>query len=308
MRGDNINLSNRGGIGGLSINITLSPDVFSVFGLQAAANGGSFVTLVNPVLTGQFIVPNDIEELPQEGTIVYNSWTSLYSVDLASDDTHGYNLGLGAVVSQFNNSIPVPNINNYNTNSSLTTQLLRNDNSVPAQQIWKAPVTTTTIEKGGVMYPLDFVIDEDKQAPTNSAAATTDAYQDVVFDALRFRYAMDSIKPFRRTTHQLANGNTENIQCGAEQNGFYNYQNPQVYNYQTAVHTGRDLVINGTVFSVGCRYDGLGTGTGSVDFKNNQFSERLTSKLDGDSPNGLYSYFLHRAAVNFSPQGVAVSV
>lgn len=307
MRGDNINLSNRGGIGGMSVSLTLSPDVFSVFGADAAGLGGSYIEMIDPVLTGQFIIPNDDRDLPDTGTIVYNSWTALYNVNQASDNTYGYNLGLGAVVSQFNNNIPVPNINNYLQNCSLTTQLLRNDNTVPPNQIWKAPITTTSTEKGGVFYPLDFVVDEDKNAPTSAAASSTDAYQDPVFDALRFRYSLDSIKPYRRTSHLLAGAVSENVMTDSAWTGKYNYNNPQVYDYGV-LPTGRDYVINGTVFSVGTRYDGLGTGTGSVDFKNSQFSERLTSKLDGNSPNGLYSYFLHRAAVNFSPQGVSVSV
>jgi len=307
MRGDMVNLSNRGGIGGLSINLTLSPDVFSIFGANAATLGGSYIELIDPVLNGQFVIPNDDADLPTTGTIVYNSWTALYSVDMASDDTHGYNLGLAAVVSQFNNSIPVSNINNYAANSSLTTNLLRNDNAAPPQQIWKAPVNQTTFERAGIMFPLDFVIDEDKLAPTNAAASSTNAYLDVVFDAQRWRYAMDAIKPYRRTTHQLASGNSENIPTDLGEEGYYNYGNPQIYDYGV-LPAARDFVINGTVFSIGARYDGLGTGTGSVDMKSSQFSERLVSKLDGNSPNGLYSYFLHRAAVNFSPSGVSVSV
>jgi len=303
MKGDNINLSNRGGIGGLSINLTLSPDVFSVFGEQAATVGGSKVLLIDPVLTGKYVIPNDDEQLPDTGTIVYNSWTSLYSVNQQSDDTFGYNTGLAACVSQFSNNIPVEFINNYGENSSATPTLLRKNGA--GAFVWRAPITSTTYLKSGVFLPNDFVVDEFALSAVAGDATTSNVFKDIAFDAQRMWYYLDSIKPYRRTRHLLANGITENVQNGQEWDGYYNYQNPADYEL---AGTQATIKTRGNVFGVGCRYDGLGTGRGSVNLKDSQFSERLTSKLDGTSSNGLYSFFLHQAAVNFSPAGVSVSV
>ena len=305
MSGNQVNLSSRNGIGGMSIQLTLSPDVFSLWGANAKDAGGSYVELLSPSLTGKFVIPNDDRDLPTSGTIVYNSWSALYAVDMASDNTVGYNTGLGAVISQFCNSIQVPNINNYDKNSSLTPGLRRNSVGVPNQtQVWVAPVAQLSIEKGGVFYPNDFVIDSGKNAPTSSLANTQDVYLNSVFDAQRFRYFLDSIKPYRRTTHLLANGETENVLNSYGNTTKYNYGDPQVYNFGGT----RDWEINGEVFGLGCRYDGIGNGNSSVNMKDSAFSERIVSKLDGTANNGLYQYFLHKASVNFSPQGVSVSV
>ena len=305
-----VNLSNDGGVGGLSLQLTLSPDVFSIFGDNAAQQQAS-VELIDPVLTGSYIISPSAEDLPKEGTVVYSSWNSLYSNIIASDDTHAYSLGLGAVVAQVANNIPASELNNYAANSSLTPSFRRTATAATGgatvgEPEWTSPLATTTIQKSGIMYPLDFVIDENTLNPVNAGASAANVYLNKVFDPQRWYYSMDAVTPYRKTKGQLANGETENVPNTLGETGKYNYQNPQEYKF--GLGTDQNFQINGEVFSVGCRYDMMNTRTGSVSFKDSQFSERLVTRNDGNTANALMTYFLHLASVNFSPMGVAVAV
>ena len=302
--GNNVNLSNRNGTGGLEINLTLAPDVFSIFGKDAATLGGSTVVWENPVLTGTFIIPDDINSLPAEGTVPYSSWTSVYSVNQASDDQRGYNLGLSRVVSQFNNTIATEKLNNYAQNSSLTTELKRADTVAAGNPAnWAAPTAQTTFMRNGVNFPLDFNVIEDRNAPPTAAALGADVYANSVFDVQRFLYSLDAILPYRQTSHLLAGGNSEGVANAGDANSKYNYGNPKDYDWSGT----QDFVIDGSVYSCGVRYDMLNSNNSTADFKNSQFAERTVSRLD-DTANSLFGYFLHKAAVNFGPNGVSVAV
>ena len=213
-----VNLSNDGGVGGLSLQLTLSPDVFSIFGDNAAQQQAS-VELIDPVLTGSYIISPSAEDLPKEGTVVYSSWNSLYSNIIASDDTHAYSLGLGAVVAQVANNIPASELNNYAANSSLTPSFRRTATAATGgatvgEPEWTSPLATTTIQKSGIMYPLDFVIDENTLNPVNAGASAANVYLNKVFDPQRWYYSMDAVTPYRKTKGQLANGETENVPNG----------------------------------------------------------------------------------------------
>lgn len=274
---------------GLSIVLTLQSQVATLFGANAGDNGGAEVVLVNPVLQGRFLIPD--EEASESGSAPYKSYTSMFSVENSSDETHGLNLGLSSVVSVYENTLPVEQLNNFGFDSFATPTFLNKDGPAGTNYDWKAPVNESAYYKGGVDYPLQSRIDELRLNDATGDPVTSNAYANVSFDAERQFYFMDAIKSYRSTAHILTGPATEGIPDGEAWQNKDRYADWKKNNY-----------------GLGVRYDMLNSGSSTADFSSSPFSTRIQNTLDGKSANALYHFFVNNAMVNYGRGQVSVSV
>ena len=231
--------------------------------------------------------------LPNISSYPFSGFSSFYSVINNNDQTSQIQPALSAVVSTFTNFLPTPHIANYGEDSMKTTPLL-NKNPVGGAYDLLAPITKISFMRGGVLYPLQFQLDENEVIVRNPAVG--DEYAGSSYDAQRQYYYSMAIRPrTSRATDQLAGANSENLPTA---NG----------DEQHNAVTGDDIntTENGfqNVYGIGIRVgDMLGVGN-TANFKNQSYSTRIISKLDGASPMSSYTFFLYRSVINYDDRGL----
>ena len=151
--------------------------------------------------------------------------------------------------------------------------------------------------RGGVLYPLQFQVDENEVISRN--AAVPDQYAGSAYDAQRQYYFAMAIRPrTSNATDQLAGQNSEAL---ATSNG--DTQHNSVTNQLAPGPPGS---VNGfeNVYGIGIRVgDMLGVGN-TANFKQSSYSTRIISKLNGSSPMSSYTFFLYRSVINYSVNGL----
>ena len=263
------------GTGGLQIKFQLAPSIESNFGANGA---GSFYQIVNPSLTCALGVPAG-GKLPKISALPYLSYSSYYGVLNNGDETHNINCGLGSVLNTFSNFVPTANIAN-NTEDGNATPDLRNSPYAAADT---APISRYTALRGGIKFPYQFSVDETQNITTTGLGANV-----ANFESQLSRNFLSSISAPLKDLAQTLTGNISEATQAAP-----------------TVATDLDNHFNSqgeNVIGVGVRYDQLGIGDGA-NFKNRAFSHRFQSKLDGVSPNSVYTFMLHKNLINFNDAG-----
>lgn len=299
LNGENIPLSFQAGTGGLRISIMLSPSIQALYGLDdptVAATRNSFYTLSKISLTGQYGVPAG-GRLPAIKQLGFSAYQNFYSVLTTNDNTQQISPSLAAVVSQFTNFVPTKNISNWSANGYATTPLL-NEATGTGDPVNVAPADGISFIRAGVQYPLKFKIDSRDLVQFDPAAAAGNFYATSGFDAQRQFYYQTALRPIRKTSQCLAGENSEGLTIA---NGDLNHNTTTGTDIQgsaAAVSAGFQ-----NCYGVGCRYDALGNGS-TANFKNQSFSLRLQSKLNGVSAMSAYTFFLHRGVINYDGNGI----
>jgi len=148
--------------------------------------------------------------------------------------------------------------------------------------------------RGGVLYPLQFQVDENLVIDTNVAVANV--YANSSYDAQRQYYFAMAIRPrTSQATDQLAGQNTEN---------FATANVDTMHNSLTLATVNATANYYQNVYGTGIRVgDMLGVGN-TANFKNTSFSTRIISKLNGFSPMSSYTFFLYRSVINYDSNGM----
>jgi hypothetical protein len=280
LNGDAIPLG-MNGTGGLSIKLNLAPSIESNFGANAA---GSYYQIINPSITVALGMPMG-GALPKINNLPYNSFSSFYGLLNSSDETHNINVSLSRVISVFSNFVPTEHIANSVEDGNQTSTLLNKAGGV--YNVY-APIERYTMLRGGVQYPYRFAVDENENIVLNVAGN----YNDTVYTAQRQRNFMSSIKSLDRTLSTLAGTTSEATQANQ---------------YVGGIADQHENSVGENVTGVGGRMDMLSNGAGA-DYKSRSFSHRIQSKLDGNSANSVYSFFLHKNNISFNDRGaIAVS-
>ena len=284
-----IPLSYDAGTGGLKINIQLTPSISALFGdtASSATTVNSSYKLTNVSLSGEYGIP-PMGRLPPIKSLPFTAFQSFYSVINNGDNTQQISPALSAVVSQFSNFIPTEQISSYNDDAFKTTPLLNKSSAAGNPQVNKSPIVGIDFIKSGVKFPLQFKINQEPLLQRN--ATVNDQYADSQFEAQRQYYYQSSLKSIRDAVHTIGGANSEGLSIA---NGDTHH------NSVTGVST------NGfqNAYGVGCRYDAVGNGS-TTSFRGKPFSMRIQSKLDGNSPMSVYTYFLHRGMINFDDNGI----
>mgnify|MGYP003115331982 CR=1 FL=1 len=295
LQGADIPLSTNNGVGGLNLKFSLQSSIQALFG-RSSSSPNSYYEINNVSLMGEYAIPMG-GKLPNISSYPFSGFSSFYSVINNNDQTVQINPALGAVVSTFANFIPTTHISAYSEDAMKTTPLLnRNTTTTVYDQL--APISKISFMRGGVQFPLQFQIDENEVIQTDNSVPNV--YGGSKFDAQRQYYYAMSIRPRTSSaTDQLAGQNSENLPTA---NGDVQH------NALTLATVNATSNYYQNVYGVGIRVgDMLGVGN-TADFKQQSFSYRLQSKLDGSSPMSAYQFFLYRSVINYDDNGGLVSI
>ncbi len=257
------------GTGGLQIKLQLSPSIESNFGADAS---GSYYEIINPSLTCALGIPKD--GLPKISSLPYLSYSSFYGVLNNGDETHNINAGLASVLSTFSNFVPTSHIANNTEDGNATPNLL----NAPYAATDVAPITRYTSLRGGLQFPYQFTVDERKNVSVTGTGAFTSN-----FESQLCRNFLSSISSPIKDLAQTLTGNKSEATQASDGNDNFN-------------SAGLNVI------GLGSRYDQLGISEGA-NFKNRTFSHRIQSKLNGVSPNSIYTFMLHKNVINFNDAG-----
>jgi hypothetical protein len=264
------------GCGGCTIKLFLSPSIESNFSANSA---GSYYQIVNPSLS--FVLAFPEGGLPLIKSLPYTSFSSFYNTISTGDETINVNAGLSSVISVFNNFLPTQNIANQIENSN-TTQTLRN--APYASDADYAPVEFFTTMVGGLKTPYAFTVNE--SANIEDVAGQYSAN----YTAQRQRNFLSALLPSKSRTRTLASNLSE------QGLGVSRVPVEDLERYQTA---------GDHCYGIGARFDGASVGAG-IDLSKQTFSYRIRSKLN-NSPNSIFTWFLHRNLIGWTQNGIAVS-
>ena len=274
---DPIPLSGTWGVGGLRIEIQLSPDsnvLFSGDATVSAALLNAHYELSNVRLICETTVPqpDQLSQLMSQttNTFVYNSITSYYQTINSANANINFNLALSKVLGVYMNVVPASHINNL-LFDGLATLPFTNEGGAIAQ------VEQCVFTRGGERYPLQYNLDTIQKTDT---ANTT-------IDPQLARNYINSVKAFAqvgRTSVSPAN---------------FNYKAPGA-NYINSKQT----VDGGPAFGLGVAYDTISDQ--GVSFQNVPFGVQLQLLLSSDSPQSIFLFVHSRQTVVSTPQGIQV--
>jgi len=291
LQGADIPLSRERGVGGLNLKFSLASSINSLYGTTPATTSNSYYEISNVSLMGEYAIPEG--GLPALSSYPFSGFSSFYGVINNNDQTQQIQPALSAVVSTFTNYIPTTHIASFSEDSMKTTPLL-NTAAIGAAYDEIAPITKISFMRGGVLYPLQFQVDENLVIDTNVAVANV--YANSSYDAQRQYYFAMAIRPrTSQATDQLAGQNTEN---------FATANVDTMHNSLTLATVNATANYYQNVYGTGIRVgDMLGVGN-TANFKNTSFSTRIISKLNGFSPMSSYTFFLYRSVINYDSNGM----
>ena len=169
---DPIPLSNNWGVGGLNIEIQLSPDQNVLFSSTNSDTNllDAFYELSNVKLICevQRPAPDQMSQLMTQttNTFVYNSISSYYNTINSANAVLNFNLGLKSVLGAFMNVVPASHINSFTRDGLATLEFTNSDGS-------SAEIDQLVFTKAGERIPLEYNIDTLQK--TDSENDTADA-------------------------------------------------------------------------------------------------------------------------------------
>jgi len=271
------------GTRGLQISLELASDQQVLFGAQAAAAGGGYYQVSNLSLSGEMLVPDPATQqkmsVASSGAIVFNTIQNLYSVINASDATQTYNLASDSVLSVFHNFLPITHSNNY-SQDGFATDMLKNTDAAGTDYDTDVILKKVSFSRGGMKLGLDYELDSEVQS-TQGLPPTG-----VVVNAL------NSLQPYPSLTKMV--------------------NQPQLYPFGTkdVSVSGSAIQEFGTVdskknFAIGLAMDRVSEQ--GISFKGTSYSLRVQSTADGKSPMSVFTYYLAKNVLQYSPSGIMVS-
>ena len=275
---DPIPLSNNWGVGGLNIEIQLSPDQNVLFSATNSDTNllDAFYELSNVKLICevQRPAPDQMSQLMTQttNTFVYNSISSYYNTINSANAVLNFNLGLKSVLGAFMNVVPASHINSFTRDGLATLEFTNSDGS-------SAEIDQLVFTKAGERIPLEYNID---------TLQKTDSENDTA-DAQIVRNYMNSVMNFSKILRTSVA--------------------PSVYrnvDYSTdASYSGAKTIIDGgAAWGIGVLYDGISNQ--GLDFSNSAFGVQLQLKLISDNPNAIYLFVHSRQTVVSSGGSIQV--
>lgn len=270
------------GFRGMSLTLELASDQQVLSGTNAGDTSGAFYRLSDLSISCDMLLPTPAEqqkmEVASSGTFVFNTLQNLYSVINSSDATQTFNLASSQVLSVFHNFIPVPHSNSYSHDSFATTSLL---NKVGASYTSDATLKKVSFSRDGIKLGLDYDLD----CETQSSAGIPETGVDIT--------ATNAIQPFSSLTKIL--DQPRMFPFGTKDQEIYA---PETLQKSSVVDERRN-------FLIGLALDRVSNQ--GMDFRSKSYALRIQSTLDGNSPLSIYTYYLARNVLQYSPQGISVS-
>jgi hypothetical protein len=255
-----IPLSAQSGIGGMVIDIHLSPSSAVLFDKNGDASGGNLLGAFYEVFNCKLVCelhmpsPEDMPASSSGGQLEYNSFSGYYQTINSTNAEINFSLGLSRVNSVFMNFIPSSHLNNLNHNSMATLIPTRADGTI-------ADLSQVVFTKGGIRYPLDYNID---------TAYKQDNKQRQV-DPQVIRNGLNAIIPFTKITHTSISP----VNCNKDWS------------------SNDNSVLNGGLnYIVGIAYDTVGSDTAGGNFMDEAWGVQLDLGLTDNNPVSAF-IFVH---------------
>jgi len=269
------------GLNGMTLTFELASDSQVLYGADSPANGGASYEISDLSLTGDYIVPDPVtmEKLmvPSTGQMPYKSWNSLYSVVNSSDSTQTFNLASSQCLSLFINYIPVSHTNSY-AHDSFETDALKNKDGAG---VYNEDVTLKSVSysRGGLKIGTDY----DLECEEMSAQKLPETGIQV--------NALNAVQKYADISHMT------------NQPLLFPYGENDKFLFEDTI-SSMSTVDAKRNFSTGLHFDRVSNQ--GVNFKDQAFSQRLQSTLDGNSPMSSYLFYLNNNILQYSPQGIQI--
>ena len=266
----------KGGLGGLLVEIHLSPDSNVLFGQDGSTSemNTAFYELEDVYLSAEAMVPDPAQTLPSANTFEFNSISSYFTTFNSANAIVNFNLGLTRVLGVFGNMIPAKKINNLKHNG-LANEFPTN-NSTYATPDGVAPIQQLFFLRGGEKFPIEY----------NINTIQRDDAADPFPDAQITRNYMNAIQQFSKIGRTSVNPRNTAITSGAS----------------SVVNTKVD---GGSSAGIGVAYDVI-SGNG-VDFSSQNFGINMEVDLLSDHPIALYLFVHSKQTLSFSQNGIQIT-
>jgi len=265
---DPIPLSGQTGVGGLSIEIQLSPDQNVLFSSDNTdtALADAYYELSNVRLICEVQRPDP--SLPTPGpvnTFTYNSISSYYNTINSANAVLNFNLGLKSVLSAFMNVVPASHINNFRRDGLATLEFTNKDGS-------NAQIEQLVFTRAGQREPLEYNIDTLQKKSTGRSNETADA---------------QVVRNYMNAVMSFAKINRTSVQPSVYRN--IDYSTDDTFSGAKIVPDG------GVAWGVGVAYDSISDQ--GLDFSQTPFGVQLQLRLTTDNPNSIYLFVHSRQTV-----------
>jgi len=273
---DPIPLSNQWGVGGLSIEIQLSPDQNVLFSGDNTDTKllDAFYELSNVRLICEVQRPDPAQlstiQSQTTNTFTYNSISSYFNTINSANAVLNFNLGLKSVLSAFMNIVPSSHINNFKRDGLATLGFTNDDGS-------KAQIEQLVFTRAGQREPLEYNIDTLQKIVAGRDNQTADAQ--IV------RNYMNAVMSFAKINR-----------TSVDPSVFRNID----YSTDSTFSGAKDIINGGSAFGIGVAYDSISDQ--GLDFSTTPFGVQLQLRLTSDNPNAIY-LFVHSRQTVVSSRG-----
>ncbi len=267
---DPIPLSNDWGVGGLMVEIQLSPDQNVLFSSDNTDTNllDAYYELSNVRLICEVQSPGQDFQPQSTNTFVYNSISSYYNTINSANAVLNFNLGLKSVLGAFMNVVPAGHINSWTQDGLATLGFSNKDGT-------KAQIEQLVFTRAGQRVPLEYNIDTLQKSVAGRANETADAQI--------CRNYLNAVQNFAKISR------TSVI--------------PSVYrniDYNTDFASAKIIADGGDAFGIGVAYDSISNQ--GLDFSQVPFGVQLQLRLTSDHPNAIF-LFVHSRQTIVSAQG-----
>ena len=267
---DPIPLSNEWGVGGLLVEIQLSPDQNVLFSQDNTDTTllNAYYELSNVRLICEVQTPGQDFQPQMVNTFVYNSISSYYNTINSANAVLNFNLGLKSVLGAFMNVVPASHINSWTRDGLATLSFTNSDAS-------KAVVEQCVFTQAGQRVPLEYNID--------TLQKTTAGRDNETMDAQLVRNYMNAVMSFAKIQRTSAEPSViRNIDYGT------NFVN------------AKSIINGGAAWGIGVAYDTISNQ--GLDFSTTPFGVQLQLRLTSDHPNSIF-LFVHSRQTIVSANG-----
>ena len=270
-----IPLSNSWGVGGLLVEIQLSPDQNVLFSQDNsdAALLDAYYELSNVRLICEVQTPGADFQPQMTNTFTYNSISSYYNTINSRNAVLNFNLGLKSVLGAFMNVVPSSHINSWTRDGLATLGFSNKDGS-------RSKVNQLVFTRAGQRVPLEYNIDT-LQKTEKAGFINENA------DAQIVRNYMNAVQNFAKINRTSVGPETF-----------------RSIGYGTNFADAKTIVKGGSAWGIGVAYDSISNQ--GLDFGQVPFGVQLDLELTSDHPNAVFLFVHSRQTIISSESSIQV--
>ena len=270
-----IPLSNEWGVGGLMIEIQLSPDQNVLFSSDNTDTTllDSYYELSDVRLICEVQTPGADFTPQMTNTFTYNSISSYYNTVNSRNAVLNFNLGLKSVLGAFANVVPSAHINSWTRDGLATLGFSNSDAS-------RAKVNQLVFTRAGQRVPLEYNIDTLQKTELTG-------FENETADSQIVRNYMNAVQNFAKISRTSVGPETF-----------------RSIGYGTEYADAKTIVKGGSAWGFGVAYDSISNQ--GVDFAQVPFGVQLDVELTSNHPNAVFLFVHSRQTIVSSNNSIQV--